>query len=220
MRRLVPARALTRLAPLALTLLSGCGCGSEVTPTAALASERLTLGSESGRDGWVAQGGLAVTQSTLATLPGTGDFGQGAQSRRQFLSFDLAPLPAGTTVQSAVLSVYQARVDGTPYASHGVVVVDHLVYGTLDSADYDRPAMTSALGTLSSSPSLALRVLDLTSAVQADLAAGRTRTQVRLRWNALDRNGDATDDQACFADADDALGTGLPPRLLLTYSSP
>jgi hypothetical protein len=208
--------------------IAGCGCAETVEPLTELTSQRLTLPSEPARDGWVSAGGLAVTQSTLEGTPGTGDVGPGAggpgSARRQFLSFDLSALPsqlrAGATVESALLTLYQARVDGTPYATHGTVVVDHVAYDTLDAADFALPSLGDALGTLSSDPALALRMLDVTAAVKADLASGRTRTQLRLRWSALDLDGDATTDQAVFADADDALGTGLPPRLLITYSVP
>lgn len=205
---------------LASLSLAGCGCGGTIDSSPQLATQRLTLSSEPGRDGWVAEGGQAVTQSTVAGTPGTGDAGPAGSARRQFFSFDLSTLPAGATVESALLSLYQARVDGTPYATHGAVVVDHLVYDTLDPSDFHLPSLGTALDTLSADPALALRVLDVTAAVQADRAAGRARTQLRLRWSALDRDGDGTDDQAAFADADDALGTGLPPRLLVTYSAP
>jgi hypothetical protein len=215
MRRLLVVAA--ALLPLPL---SGCGCAETVEPLTELAGQRLTLPSEPARDGWVSAGGLAVTQSTVEGTPGTGDVGAGGSARRQFFSFDLSALPAGARVDSALLTLYQARVDGTPYATHGTVVVDHVAYDTLDAADFSLPSLGDALGTLSADPALALRMLDVTAAVAADLAAGRTRTQLRLRWSALDLDGDATTDQAAFADADDALGTGLPPRLLLTYSLP
>jgi hypothetical protein len=205
----------------AALLLPGCGCGESVTGSAATQTigHVAALAAEPSRDGWAAPGTAHVAAAESAPA-GTGDDAGPEGARRQFLSFGLSTLPAGAVVEDALLRVFQVAVDGTPYATHGVLLVDHLVYDALDPSDYDRTPLTAALGTLSTSSALEIKRLDVTAALRADLAAGRARTQLRLRWSALDQDGDAVADQARFVDAEDLLATGLAPRIVVTYSLP
>jgi hypothetical protein len=202
---------------------SGCGgggadSGGPTGPGPAPVPVTLTLSSEAARDGWAEYGDYG--ESSGAALGGTGDFIIGVHTRRQFFSFDLGVLPAGATIQSATLRLYQVRTSGTPYATHGVVVVDHMDYGMLEGSDFDLPPLVANAGTLSTDAVLEWKTLDVTALVQSDRAARSDRTQVRLRWSPSENDHDAIDDEAHFVDAEDITGSGFPPQLVLTYTTP
>jgi hypothetical protein len=205
----------------AFLLLSACGGGGaggggspfELTWT-------LTLISEPSRDGWAAPGGIAVSDASQGALAGTGDHLTGTQSRRQFFSFDLADLPPTAVLRVARLEVRQALVHGTPYTTHGVLILDHLAYDTLDGADYAATPLTPNAAQVSSTPVIETKLVDVTALVQADRTAARGRAQFRVRWSTRDTDNDSTDDQALLVDSEDLARTGYQPRLVLIYAAP
>lgn len=173
----------------------------------------VNLQSTGALDGWVrSDGNLATTG-----LPITGDIDGVAAGLgyRQFFSFDLSSLPAGSTVTAATLRVYQLSTTGTPYVDLGNVIVDHVDYGaSLEPAAYAAAALTSNVGTISSDEILAFKSLAVTNQVQADLTAARVRAQFRLRFSNADSNNDGNSD---FAEFTTAEAPSNQPVLVVTY---
>ena len=185
----------------------GSGGGSEPSDTT------ITINSTPTVDGTVVDTVLVDT-STFALQVGDTS---GNSRKRGFLRFSLASIPAGATIGSAVLRVHQSFVFGTPYASLGNVVVDHMRIGSaLDLGDFETPAVV--VGTLSSDATLGHKTLDVTSSVVADLAAALANTDFRLRASLLDTDSDGVADDSQWNDAEDTAGDGNVPRLVVTYS--
>ena len=139
---------------------------------------------------------------------------------RGFMSFDLTGIPATAVVQSIQLRFYQVSVTGTPYAKLGNLRLQHVDYGsTLDNAAFDTPVLHSAI----LAPHTGSGVwYDYTSGtlgdwIEADLAAGRTRTQLRLQFS-TETDGDGVEDFASFESGENYLGTGYLPHITMTYS--
>src|SRR5687768_15755354 len=108
------------LTPL-LLLVGGCGSGGAGSVPSGDLVSILAVGVP-------AEDGVACSDLTFRTdgmLPPTGDLDEpGAAVRaRQFLSFDLSGVPAGSIVTSAVLRVDAFVVVGTPFTALGTVVV-------------------------------------------------------------------------------------------------
>ena len=75
----------------------------------------------------------------------------------------------------------------------GPLLVQHVDVGTFPHwDDYDVPALAE-LGVLSSAPGFGERMLDVTPAVEADLAAGRDASDFRIYF-ALATDGNHDDD--------------------------
>jgi hypothetical protein len=185
---------------------NGPGTGPEIT---------VNLLSTAGLDGYVRSDGNSGTMGGPA-ITGDLDAGAPAIGFRQFYSFDLSPLPAGSTVTSATLQLFQAAVGGTPYLDLGNVIVDHVDYGgALTGAAYGATALASNVGIISSDVTIASKTLVVTARVQADVAAVRTRSQFRVRFSTFDSNNDAGSDFAQFTDAE-FLGTNVP-MLVVKY---
>jgi hypothetical protein len=99
-------------------------------------------------DGWAessggaqANGGGPLVGDFESATPGLGF--------RQFFSFDFAPLALDDQVTGAVLIVFQANASDAPCLT-GERHVDHLDYGpTLDGADFNLPALSPNIGTIS-----------------------------------------------------------------------
>lgn len=136
---------------------------------------------------------------------------------RGFLSFSLNDIPAGSTIEKAILRIYQTRTKGNPYAADNSLIVDHLDYGiTLDDADYNRAALTSNIGTITKNAVLEWKDLEVTSAVKNDRAGGRTRSQFRLRFSS-ETDGNGTEDIAYSEAAENTESTGNIPQLVIQY---
>lgn len=171
--------------------------------------------------------GVVLSDHSVRTdgvLPPTGDLGQpgSTPSGRQFFSFDLSAIPAGSVVQSAVLRLDLFVVVGNPFTSLGAVVVDHLDYGGgLDFGDYAARGLEEGLGPLASDATLGPKTLDVTASVVGDVARGRTRAQFRLRFAPKESDGDVSNDFASFAEAEAAVtGLGQRPTLSLVVRLP
>jgi hypothetical protein len=210
-----PALVLT-----ALLLVAGCGGGGGrgSVPSGNLTSLLAP--------GVAAEDGVAFSDFTFRTdgaLPPTGDLdtpGAGVRAR-QFYSFDLSAVPAGSIVTSAVLRADAFVVVGTPFTSLGSVVVDHVAYGALDGNDFAARALTEDVGTLADDATLGPRSLDVTDAVAEDVALGRSRAQFRLRFAPRESDGDFAFDFVSFAEAEAATtGSGQPPVLALVVRLP
>jgi DNA-binding beta-propeller fold protein YncE len=196
-----------------LTLTAGTtpyGVFVDVTP--------VVVGSTADLDG---EAGSDNTATSAGGAPRTGDVDSFPAdiAYRQFYSFDLSGLPAGTIVSAATLRLYQASVTGAPYdGTLGSIVIDHVNYGaSLDGTDYAIGALLSNVGALSSDGSVGYRTLSVASRVQDDLSNGRTRTQYRLRFSLSDANLNGNDDYAQFTDFEDSCcSVNRPPQLTIT----
>jgi hypothetical protein len=211
-----------------LALLAGvvCGCGGsgggddDATPVVTL---QKIAPPEDARDGWVRSDGVFST----STCGGAGDLDNitNGLGSRVFLSFDLSVLPAGATlVQATVAVAVVGNLGNDPFNTHGgAPVVDHVNFGVaLSGGDYSAGVLTADYGRLPQAGQGAIdryRTLEVTSAVQADLTAGRVRSQFRLRF-ALEANNDGAQNLRLFQLADLACPTapnyGLP-LLILDY---
>jgi hypothetical protein len=159
------------LVVLAVLFLAGCEERGKQT---------VELLSEAALDGWVQSNNLAFWD---AGGPIVGDLDQFEPGKgyRQFYSFALAPVPAGSTITKATLTLYLAGSSGDPFSNHGVVVVDHLDYGAaLDGGDYALAALHPNIGTITDDITEEYKSLDVTAEVQDDLANSRTYSQFRL----------------------------------------
>lgn len=205
---------LIRHAAVAALATAIVACGSSPTGP----STSVTLSSAAAFDGWAQSNGVA-NASAAGPLVGDADQIFAGVGYREFYSFDLSAIPAGATIDSATLKLYQANVKGQPYTVLGNVIVDHVDLGTaLDGSDYGAPAIASNIGTLSTSPTIEYKTLDVTSSVQADRTVGRQRSQYRLRFSNKDSNNDGVSDLAQFTDAEDSCcGVNQPPQLIVVY---
>ncbi len=137
---------------------------------------------------------------------------------RGFVSFPLSELPQGADISEATLKLYQTRLDGDPFTASGKLYLDHLTYGnTLDDTDYGLPALTLNLTSLSSVKTSGYKEIDVTDGVKDDLANARSRTQFRLHFETELRGDTAEGDVVFFESAENALKSGNPPQLVVTY---
>lgn len=142
------------------------------------------------------------------------------QVARAFYRFPHPALPAGAEIVRAVFHVGQEGGAGAPYADLGDALVDHLDLGdALDADDFDAAALTSAFGVLSTTAVIEEKFIDITALVLADVAAGRSRTDVRIRLT-TGTDSDADDDFTIWNDAVDSGVTGSVPRVIVTLRVP
>lgn len=157
--------------------------------------------------------GLPAINTTLSV----GDLSGGNASVRGFLSFSLAQIPAGATIQLATLRVSQVGILGGPYVSlGGAVLVDHVDLGpALDATDHAAPALTANVATLSTTDVLEIKTAVVTAEVVADLAAPRATSAFRLRFPVA-TDLDALNDTALFRNQN----PGEELVLRVTYLAP
>lgn len=137
-------------------------------------------------------------------------------SFRGLVRFPIGQIPAGATVTVASLRCSQTGVTQAPYAALGVIVVDRVDLGpALDGADHGSVALTPNVGQLSGDATLAVKVVDVTAAVVADLAAARATSDFRLAFT-TPTDGDNQPDRATFS----AIQPGEELVLRVTYSQP
>lgn len=192
--------------------LTACGGGGSDTPSSA----SITVGSIAAIDGWADSAGAF---DAAGGGPWVGD-GTANQTVRQVWAFDLSAVPAGATVTSATVGLRQYLVLGVPFPGFGIIVLDHVLLGAdLDASDYDSVALSTP-GLVSTQSVLDWRLVDVTAAVQADLAAGRTRSDFRARFDTLASDGDSFRDGVFFSDAEGSNGITLKPGLSITYTLP
>jgi hypothetical protein len=147
-----------------------------------------------------------------------GDDGRGYQVFPG-LTFDFSALPAGTPIYSAVMHLYQVRIDGdSPYsATMNEVVAEHVRYTNMWEAD-EVPAIDGTIGQrlVSSTSDLGWKMATVTEAVTYELNDGKSQVQVRLRFVPNMTDGDTSIDWAVFAsDNVPAPNEYLRPYLIL-----
>lgn len=139
-----------------------------------------------------------------------------------YYRFNISAIPGGSVIVEAYFRVGQELISGSPYANlGGQVMVDHLDLGAaLDPADYTSPAMfTAGVAVLSTDPGITQKSANVTAAVQADVNAGRPRTDLRLRFP-TGSDGDGFYDDTAFNNQANNGGSGLLPLLEIRYRAP
>jgi hypothetical protein len=137
---------------------------------------------------------------------------------RGFVSFDISDIPDGATITEAKLAMYLARVIGDPVGAGVRVKVDHLDYGdTFENSDYNQPSLSGSFGTLTEADSIGWKEVRVDDQVQADLDAGRNRSQFRIHLAVENIGGNVTGDSMYFESADNSESTGNIPQLNLKY---
>lgn len=136
------------------------------------------------------------------------------QAVRGLLEFDLEALPKSiqsTQITSATLRIYQGESSQT-YAQLQSLLVEHIrARNLLDFAAFDTPALETAHNEATAEGYLEL---DVTEALQSDLALGRPSVQFRLRFS-RPTNHDHQSNLALFGMADD-----YAPQLLVRFRQP
>lgn len=117
-----------------------------------------------------------------------GDLAAG-ETMQLFLSFDLTSIQGGT-VNTASLSIHQSNANGTP-TNILPFYVDHVDFGTLDNSDHGTTGLAPGFHEINDVSFPSFKVIDVTATLQADLLAGRPRSQYRIRATS---NGDALAD--------------------------
>lgn len=198
-----------------VALFAACGGGSSLV----WEDHDRTYLSLDDRDGFVLSDGTA---ETLGGGPAIGDadlFVNGLAGCVIY-SFETGGISDDAVVESATLRVYQESVQGSPYTDLGDLVVDHVQIGSgLDGADYGGGTLASNVGTLSTTPALAWKTVDVTALVQADVTAGRLYTEFRLRFTTPSDTDNALD-LVGVNDGADSLGSSHVPELVVSYRAP
>ncbi len=105
---------------------------------------------------------------------------------RGYVTFDLAPLPQGSVIETASFSARQLGITGTPYQSLGELKAFHLTFSTMDNVNNVLPL--SGAGIFSSDGQAESKSIDVSAQVADDLlnrAARGDRTQYRLQFDTV-----------------------------------
>ena len=114
--------------------------------------------------------------------------------------------------------MFQESVEGDPYTELGRLLADHVdIGGVLSESDFDSPALTLDIGTLSTDTTLEYKTLDVTEAVKADALAGRGASAFRLRFL---RGANGSRASVMLTTIEDLNATGRLPILEITYATP
>ncbi|AZI44840.1 hypothetical protein EHF33_18130 (plasmid) [Deinococcus psychrotolerans] len=150
-------------------------------------------------DGWVRGDNVVNTVSDKLRV-GDGNGGENNTAYRSFISFDLSGLPATQQgIESAMILIEQTSIEGNPYTDLSIganaLMLDHVNYGAaLTGAAFNTTSL-SAIDEPMKQSKITNYALWVGSAVQADVSAGRTRSQYRLSFPKLtdgDGNADST----------------------------
>ena len=202
--------------------LPACGGGSSPTNTTPT-PVNLALLTAPGWDGFVADtGGVSLGDTELVVgdfyVPGTAVPPTAAQLFvfRAVLGFDLSEIPAGATVVSAELVLYEGTEDGTPLTPF---VVEHIgLTAPPTDAAYAAPVLSADTPLLLPSPTIASQhTADVTAAVNADVQAGRAYAALRISNPGDD--GDLESDAKGFRSAENAT-VSQRPTLNIVYTLP
>lgn len=130
---------------------------------------------------------------------GVGDSNFSNTFFRMFASFQLPTLPTGATVEHAQLLGTQESVTGTPYSKLGALKAQHVNFAGFDANTFSATPIAS-IGEYSVDPTLATKMIDVTSRVvddYANAAARGGRSQYRLEYPG-GTNNDGVRDIAFF----------------------
>ena len=192
---------------LLMAILAGCGGGGGDGTSLTLTSEPALDGSISPGDPFGLTGGYTTTEAEdyIGDTAASG-------SRKIFLSFDISGIPVGSTIESAVLRVYQSSYNNGGY-NLGAALVDHIYFGsTVTQSILDMPALSTISDSLATDYLEGWKQLDVTSALQNDVDNTRSYSQYRMYH--LGSNDDGEYDQDGWLLGDSAINK---PELVVTY---
>lgn len=165
-------------------------------------------------DGFVSSDGTFIDTTNDAIA--VGETAIAGVMQRSFVGFDLSTIPAGSTIMSATLRVYQFNIDNSPYANlGGAIRVDVVDFGTsLDSTDYSSTALASNIGNISTNPTLEWKTMDVTSQAHSRVSARYIQFRLYFPGSAAP----PTQDLAAFVSADHTSSDSSDaPQLAVTY---
>jgi hypothetical protein len=186
---------------------------------ASVEPEIVTIRSQGALDGYQVNDGSGSTTEDILVGNGSIVTPTGELVARGFMSFDLASIPPDATIQGAELRFYQKAVEGAPYAKLGNLQLQHVVYGDSLGADaYNTPALDSAILASQTNPGSWYVIADQTisSWLENDLGAGRSRLQLRLQFTA-ETDGDGEEDWIGVEPGTTFIGSSNSPQLIVTY---
>lgn len=169
-----------------------------------------TINAPAGQDG-------SVTDTGYANATGYIDVGRTPDFiYRGFVGFDISEIPATAKISKATLRLYQRTVTGTPYASLGNLMVDHLDSGTTLTADsYAGGNLYEAsFASMGSNQIGEWKILDVTKQVTKDRSL-HTSSQFRLHFATETKGGTAPGDIAEFSSANNGSEA---PQLIVEYN--
>jgi hypothetical protein len=177
---------------------------------------------------------IAYLDGTIAHSPGLGYFGIGANSpygivgdyysnilwdyffNRSFFAFELPVIPEGYSLTSSYIYIYQFASEGNGIVGNYPIFdmasgtfeppcfIEHLDYGyTLDETDFFLTPL-HFIGTISDTPEVGWRSIEVTEFVLDDIENARPFTQYRLRL-AIDMDEDQYVDALFFKTSDTSM---------------
>ena len=134
-----------------------------------------------------------------------------------FYAFDVAALPADAEIVSATMRFYVMERSGDPQEMMVLMRVDHVNYGSVfPQTRFGSQMLDANFAQVEDLLTIGYRDVDVTEQLQADVEAGRSTSQYRLR-GAINSDSDADADYLTLNDAEDNLGNERVPVLLIQY---
>lgn len=182
------------------------------TPTPTVVSKTMTLSASASLDGFRSSNGAGSPDMDIRTGRNINLITRG------FVSFDISGIPAGATIESTTLRLYQAVIIGNPYGAGSRLMVDHLDYGgSLENADYGVPSISASFVRLSENAAIEWKDTLVTDQLKNDITNGRTRSQYRIHLAVENIGGNIAGDFVKLESADNSEGTGNTPQLVVKY---
>lgn len=176
-------------------------------PACAAQPQTITLQSLPAEDGYV----RGFTSGESLEMNGNIEVGDGTQNRAKqgFLSFDVSVIPAGATIQQAVLDLSNHTIRGDPFGtpSLGRFGVYVALFNPLGVEHYVAGFPPGPIAALDGPPG----TLDVTNLIQPYVGSSNPRFQLRLQFEAITDN-DGTGDCLVFPEGG--------PALTITYLAP
>lgn len=182
------------------------------SPTPSVFSKTMILKSVGKIDGYITSDRAVTTTNDIRV----GDNGQSAL--RGFVSFDLSTLPQGVKIGKATMRLYQSKVEGNPFSSHGALKIDYLTYGeTLEATDYGQSALSLSFATIPQSTTEGWKEIDVTAKVKEDLTNARSLSQFRIHFTNETVGSEKKENYVSFESAENTNKTGDTPQLVVSY---
>jgi hypothetical protein len=140
------------------------------------------------------------------------------QEVRGFFTFDINLLPAPpAVVRAAMLTIRVWGTTGVPLPAGIQCNLERVNLGaSFDGADHS--ASGALVQTVTTNPAVATYVIDVRSEIGADQIAGFLRSSFRVRLTGWSNLNDGNDTTLNFNDAEDREGSGIIPKLTITYT--